>query len=99
MKITLDTPFVYGAIDKILLDGIQQTACIAADDIAGTLERYKTDKAGKLLKDPDNPDELLLETVTGKVEIKLNLGWSWFNGGFRINPVVAGTHWNNPNET
>lgn len=96
MKITLETPFVYGAVDKIFLDGVQQTGCVMADDIEGVVERYKVDKKGKFIQDRN---ELVLEVVTGKVEINLNLGWRFAGDRFYINAVEAGTNWKKPDET
>lgn len=96
MKIDLDTPFVTAAIDKIFLNGVQQTGCVMADDIVGVVERYKTDEKGKFIPDGEF---VLMEVITGKVEIKLNQGWSFKNGRFCIDPVEAGTYWKAPNET
>lgn len=93
MKITLHTPFVYGAVDKIFLDGVQQTGCVMADDIEGIVERYKVDKKGKFIQDGEST---LLEVVTGKVEIILNLGWRWGNDRFYMDPAKAGANWKKP---
>ena len=57
----------------VTLDGVRQSMVTIADDDLGMLERYvmKDDGRGgrKPVPDPDNPDELLTETLLGKVEI------------------------------
>lgn len=90
MRITLDTPFVYGAVDKIFLDGVQQTGCVMADDVEGVVERYKTDKKGKFISDGES---YMMEVIIGKVEIKFNLGWRMEDGRVYIDPIAAGTYW------
>jgi hypothetical protein len=34
---------------KVFLDGVEQRFCIAADDVAGVIERYKHDQRGRIV--------------------------------------------------
>lgn len=96
MRISIETPFCLAAVNEIFLDGILLKLCVMADDVEGIVERYKVDKKGNIIPDGEFP---LVETLTGKVEICLNKGWSFKNNRFYIDPVDAGTHWKTPDET
>jgi hypothetical protein len=58
---------------RVTLDGVRQSMVTIADDDLGMLERYVTKDDGrgghKLVTDPDNPEEILTETLFGKVEL------------------------------
>ncbi|NOU05353.1 MAG: hypothetical protein HOO99_04140 [Hyphomicrobiaceae bacterium] len=51
---------------RVLLDGVEQNDCTTADDKYGVIYRYARDSAGVLI---DDGKELVVERVTGRVEI------------------------------
>ena len=53
---------------KVYLNGKQQTQCIMADDEKGIIQRYITDKSGKVLS---VGLEARTETVSGQVRIEI----------------------------
>lgn len=57
---------------EVFLDGIKQEWVDMADDQQGVIRRAVLDANGELQIDPDNPDRVYTELVTGKVRIILN---------------------------
>jgi hypothetical protein len=53
---------------SVLLDGVEQTQCITADEEQGYVVRYKTDAHGKLVFNAGT-EACETEVVHGKVEI------------------------------
>lgn len=54
---------------RVYLNGIEQAYCTMADSDEGIVIRLVPDSEGELQIDPDNPSEVLAETVAGKVEV------------------------------
>ena len=56
-------------IPYVYLDGVLQPKCSLADDEKGEIVRCVVDAEGRAQVDPNNPEEIWVETVRGKVEI------------------------------
>lgn len=63
-----------GAFDlpplEIFLDGVKQSRVTRYDIEAGELERFVIDRNHNVLKDPIEPDQWLLQTCRGRIEVK-----------------------------
>lgn len=96
MRISVETPFCLAAVNEIYLDGVLQSLCIGADDVEGVVERYKVDKKGNPILDGG---DTITEVLAGKVEIRLNKGWSFKNGRFFLDASEASSYWKKSDET
>lgn len=56
----------------VFLDGVEQDMVETADEEAGYVIRYVLDHEGNAQIDPNNRDEVLVERVEGKVEIRVS---------------------------
>jgi len=59
-----------GRNPKILLDGVEQKHCTMADDDLGLVTRCVLDPFGRSQSNPDNREEVWMETVSGLVEFE-----------------------------
>lgn len=55
---------------EAFLDGKKVDHCFTADEETGEVFLYRTDKDGHPYRDPENPDRLATERLTGEVEIR-----------------------------
>lgn len=60
-----------GKFHHILLDGIEQKHVRIADCRLGVIERCVLNAEGHVQADPSKPDEVWIEQVSGKVEIRI----------------------------
>lgn len=56
-------------IPHVYLDGVLQPKCSLADDEKGEIVRCVVDANGRVQVDPNNTEEVWVETVTGRVKI------------------------------
>jgi hypothetical protein len=64
----------FGKVFDVFLDGIEQKAVQEADEEAGYIIRAILDDDGEEQLNPDNPNELWVETVRGRVEVRIRDG-------------------------
>jgi len=62
-------------VPHVFLDGVEQPKCCMADDEAGEIKRCVLDAEGRIQADPNNPEAIWTEIVTGKVEIRTEARW------------------------
>ncbi len=60
-----------GKVHRILLDGVEQRHVSMADEGLGIVDRCVLDDQGRIQSDPNNSEEVWLEQVSGKVEIRI----------------------------
>lgn len=58
----------------VYLDGVEQTHVSVADDELGQVTRCVLDEKGRIQVNPAKSDEVWIETVTGKVEVRFEGG-------------------------
>jgi hypothetical protein len=63
---------IAGKTPRIFLDGVETSQVIAVDEEGGWVRRYAVDEITNRFRLNDDGDELLAETVTGKVRIVLD---------------------------
>lgn len=56
------------------LDGVEVKECTMADEELGQVTRFVLDADGRVQVDPENQEEAWIETVAGKVDIRLEGG-------------------------
>lgn len=74
MKLDLTTPNLHLALDKVYLNGVEQTLCVSLDTKRKILVRFKKDSAGKLIPYEDSYET---EEVSGMIGVKLHPGWRY----------------------
>lgn len=60
-----------GKVHRIFLDGVEQRQVSMADEDLGVVDRCVLDDQGRVQINPDQPDEVWIERVSGTVEIRI----------------------------